>query len=31
VIARLFRFTLEDYFEVEPIVRDAPSVAFNPR
>ncbi len=30
VIARLFRFTLEDYFEVEPIVRDVPAVAFNP-
>jgi LemA protein len=29
VIARLFRFTLEDYFEVEPIVRDVPTVAFN--
>ena len=31
VIARLFRFTLEEYFEVEPIVRDAPSVALNSR
>jgi LemA protein len=30
VIARLFRFTLEEYFEVEPIVREVPSVAFNP-
>ncbi|HUP74870.1 MAG TPA: LemA family protein [Acidimicrobiales bacterium] len=31
MIARLFRFTLEEYFEVEPIVRDAPTVAFNNR
>ena len=31
VIARLFRFTLEEYFEVEPIVREAPTVAFNSR
>lgn len=30
VIARLFRFTREEYFEVEPIVRELPSVAFNP-
>jgi LemA protein len=30
VIARLFRFTLEEYFEVEPIVRELPSVSFNP-
>ena len=29
VIARLFRFAREEYFEVEPIVREAPSVAFN--
>ena len=31
VIARLFRFVCEEYFEVEPVVREAPSVAFNPQ
>jgi LemA protein len=29
VLARLFRFTVEEYFEVEPVVREAPAVAFD--
>src|SRR5688572_983199 len=28
VIARVFRFTIEEYFEVEPVVREVPAVAF---
>ena len=28
VIARVFRFTIEEYFEVEPVVREAPAVTF---
>jgi LemA protein len=31
VIARSFHFTREEYFEVEPIVREVPTVAFNPQ
>jgi LemA protein len=30
VIARLFHFAPEQYFEVEPVVRDLPAVAFIP-
>jgi LemA protein len=30
LVARVFRFAPEEYFEVEPVVRDAPAVAFNP-
>ncbi|MEO5838499.1 MAG: LemA family protein [Acidimicrobiales bacterium] len=31
VIARSFHFSREEYFEVEPIVRDVPAVVFNPQ
>ena len=28
VIARIFRFTIEEYFEIEPVVRETPAVTF---
>jgi LemA protein len=31
VVARICRFGPEEYFEVEPVVREVPAVAFNPR